>query len=61
MGLTEKILEEWKQGVSSLELVPSDGGRFEVFVNDVQIYSKLETGEFPEWPALKKAITAQAA
>jgi selenoprotein W-related protein len=28
----------------SYVLVPSDGGRFEVTVNDTLIYSKLETG-----------------
>jgi len=29
-------------------LVPSEGGRFELFVDDRPIYSKLETGRFPE-------------
>lgn len=28
-------------------MTPSDGGRFEVSVNGVLIYSKLETGRFP--------------
>ncbi|MCF6277821.1 MAG: Rdx family protein [Anaerolineales bacterium] len=28
--------------MKSLELIPSDGGRFEVTVNDALIYSKLE-------------------
>jgi selT/selW/selH-like putative selenoprotein len=46
--------------VSALELRPGDGGRFEVFVDDAQIYSKLATGEFPEWPALRDQIAALA-
>jgi selT/selW/selH-like putative selenoprotein len=46
--------------VSALELRPGDGGRFEVFVGDTQIYSKLETGEFPEWPAIRDQIAEAA-
>ncbi len=29
-------------------LVPSDGGRFEISLDGKQIYSKLETGSFPD-------------
>jgi len=29
-------------------LIKSSGGAFEVTVNDTLIYSKLETGEFPD-------------
>lgn len=29
-------------------LVPSDGGRFEIFLDEEPVYSKLETGRFPE-------------
>jgi selenoprotein W-related protein len=39
-------------------LVPSDGGRFEIFVDDRQIYSKLDTGTFPEPRDVIKAIEA---
>ncbi|MRG85292.1 SelT/SelW/SelH family protein [Salinibacillus xinjiangensis] len=31
-----------------MKLVPSSGGVFEVTVNDTKIYSKKETGQFPE-------------
>jgi selenoprotein W-related protein len=31
-----------------MELIPSSGGVFEVTVNDEKIYSKKETGKFPE-------------
>lgn len=48
MSLTEKILKRFKQKISTLELVPYDDGRFEVFVEGDRIYSKLETGDFPE-------------
>ncbi|RXI97885.1 SelT/SelW/SelH family protein [Anaerobacillus alkaliphilus] len=29
-------------------LVPSSGGAFEVIINDQKVYSKLETGSFPD-------------
>ena len=42
-----------------MTLVPSDGGQFEVFVDGERIYSKLETGTFPESRAVVKAIEAR--
>jgi selenoprotein W-related protein len=50
-----------KRKVSSFELVPSDGGRFEVSVDGRQIYSKLETGEFPDEDGIVAEITKRAA
>jgi selenoprotein W-related protein len=40
-----------------LELEPSDGGRFEVFVDGKRIYSKLETGEFPDEEEILTAVS----
>ncbi len=37
-----------KQDIAELKLVPSSGGAFEISVNGDKIYSKLETGEFPD-------------
>ena len=37
-----------KQDISGLELEPSTGGCFELSVNGDLVYSKLETGEFPD-------------
>lgn len=34
--------------MSGLTLIPSDGGRFELVVNGETIYSKLQTGTFPD-------------
>ena len=39
---------ELKLDLESLRLVPGKGGRFEVFVDDEKIYSKLDTGAFPD-------------
>ncbi len=37
-----------KQEIRALTLIPSGGGVFEVTVNGNKIYSKKETGSFPE-------------
>src|SRR2546429_53255 len=37
-----------KRKLASLELVPSDRGRFEVSIDGTLVYSKLKTGEFPD-------------
>ena len=49
-----------KRKMASLELVPSDKGRFEVSVDGTLIYSKLATGEFPEDLDIVKAVTKLA-
>ncbi len=45
-----------KQQISSLELLPSSGGCFEVTVNGKKLHSKLESRQFPDAEALLKAI-----
>jgi selenoprotein W-related protein len=46
--LTSKLLTTYKQKISSLKLVPAGGGCFELSVNGDLIYSKLDTGKFPD-------------
>jgi selenoprotein W-related protein len=46
--MAEALLKEYKNKLSSVNLVPSDGGRYEVSVNDKLVFSKLELGRFPE-------------
>ena len=43
MGLAGELLKQFEHLVDSITLVPSDGGRFEVTVNDRLLYSKLKT------------------
>ena len=38
-----ELLREFAPEIDAITLIPSDGGRFEVSVNDRLIYSKLET------------------
>jgi selenoprotein W-related protein len=44
----EKTLPEFKDNVEEWQLVPSDGGRFEILTDGELVFSKLETGRFPE-------------
>jgi selenoprotein W-related protein len=42
------VLTTFKQKVSNLTLVPAGGGCFELSTNGELLYSKLNTGKFPE-------------
>jgi len=56
--LAEKLLT-LKQRIGSLKLVPSGGGAFEISVNGKKIYSKLQTGEFPDFDAILQSVKAK--
>ena len=53
--MTAKLLE-FRQDIASLEIVPSSGGVYEIDVDETRIYSKKETGEFPDEDALVDQI-----
>jgi selenoprotein W-related protein len=46
--LTGELLSNFEAEIESITLVPSEGGRFEVTVNDNLVYSKLQTGRHAE-------------
>jgi selenoprotein W-related protein len=46
--LASRVLNEFKQKVKNLTLVPAGGGCFEVSANGELLYSKLKTGQFPD-------------
>lgn len=48
-------MKEFKQQIEELALLPSDGGRFEVRIDDELVYSKLKSGEFPDNRSIEKA------
>ncbi len=56
MSLTEKILKKLKQDISSYELIPSDGGVFELEVDGKLVFSKRKEGRFPEWKEIAPAV-----
>lgn len=38
-------MNEFEEDIQAIRLVPSDGGRFEVVINQKLIYSKMRTGK----------------
>ena len=46
--MTSKLLTTYKQKIKDLKLIPGSGGCFELSVGGELIYSKLETGKFPD-------------
>jgi len=57
--LTTKLLTSLKQRILDLKLVPSGGGCFELTVDGELLYSKLETGKFPDEQALLDAVSSR--
>jgi len=47
--MVTKVLDEFEDHVENINLIPSDGGRFEVVVDGDLVYSKLETGRHAEY------------
>ena len=47
---------EHKQRITGLKLIPSAGGVFEVIVDGELIYSKKQTGEFPDFDAIEREV-----
>jgi selT/selW/selH-like putative selenoprotein len=53
-------LEEFKQRVAWLQLQPFSDGRFEVFLNETRVFSKLESHRFPEFEELRPLLTRES-
>jgi selenoprotein W-related protein len=54
--LAAKLLEQFKRRISELALEPSTGGCFELTVGNELIYSKLQTGRFPDEATLAAEV-----
>lgn len=57
--MTEKLLNEFGQSISSLTLIPSGGGVYEVTVNGELVYSKKKTGRHAEYDEIRDAVQAR--
>jgi len=54
--LAAKLLTSMKRKIASLELEPSTGGCFELSLDGKLIYSKLDTGRFPNEDQLLASV-----
>ena len=53
MSVTTDLIKEFESKITSWELIPSGGGRFEVTVDGELVYSKLETGRHTDSDELR--------
>jgi selenoprotein W-related protein len=44
----DELLKAYESRIEFISLIPSDGGRFEITVNNQLVYSKLQTGRHME-------------
>jgi selT/selW/selH-like putative selenoprotein len=44
----ELLVDKYDKHFSDITLKPSDGGRFELIVNNKTVFSKLDSDRFPE-------------
>ncbi len=54
--MTAKLLPRYKQAISRYVMIPSKGGCFELTVGGKRLYSKLQTGEFPDEEKMVAAV-----
>ncbi len=57
--MVNQLLGEFEDSVENINLIPSDGGRFEVVVDGDLVYSKLETGRHAEYEDVAAPIRAK--
>ena len=48
MGLAADLIKNFEPQIKSITLVTGSGGRFEVYVDDQRLFSKLELGRHAE-------------
>lgn len=49
-------MKKHQSKIAEVAMIPSGGGAFEVSVGDEKVYSKLETGRFPNESSLIKEL-----
>ena len=47
---------EFKRDINELTLIPSGGGAFEITIDGEKVYSKLDTGAFPNPDTIVKLV-----
>ena len=59
VGLAANILKMHKNNITSVNIMPSDGGVFEVSMDEEKIFSKKELNRFPEHLEVEKILSQQ--
>ncbi len=54
--MTAKLLPRYKRAISRYVMIPSKGGCFELTVGGKRLYSKLQTGKFPDEEEMIAAV-----
>jgi selenoprotein W-related protein len=54
------LLSTLKQRIKDLKLIPASGGCFELTINGELVYSKLETGKFPDEQAILDLVESRS-
>lgn len=57
VALARSILNEHKNNITELTLVPSSGGVLEITLNNELIFSKKELNRYPEKGEVEKLVT----
>ncbi len=52
-------MTQYKQQIEGLTLIPEGGGCFEISLDGKLVYSKLQTGSFPEEDEIVEAVGKQ--
>ena len=59
VSLSKQLMNLCSWDICGVSLIPADGGAFEVSVGYKLMYSKLETGEFPDESILVDEIRSE--
>jgi selenoprotein W-related protein len=54
------LLGSYRNDIRSLEILPSSGGVFEVTLDGRKIFSKKETGRFPEFEEIARCLDVRS-
>ena len=58
LDLAKALMYEFAHDLASIELIPWDGGTFDVSVDGELVHSMRREGGFPEHDVVKKAVRA---